>query len=488
MWLETEVFVAGAGTAGSICGISAARLGLKTIVAEQTGLAGGTGITALMGSFANLMADTAGRPLLGGILTEFMERLAEKGGVPYRSSKDVISGKNGTPITIPYRPEIYMEVLLDLLEESGAELLLNTSYAGIEDRGEMKVVHLISCGQQIDVLAKVVIDATGDALIAKDCSAPIVDAGASWGNLMRLIHVDFGKTFSWVMETRPWEPDETYEPWLRAYLGLAEGAVSGPPKLLLDPLPYDHAPMKNPGGRDLTEERIAYIQRRWETEGIVYTLELSLLRHLIRKAAGAGDFIIDKKDSGTSGVTFNGDGIAYGGWGEGVALCNVAKPYGFHTSSPQESTRAHLLAFRYNRMMADFFRSYVPGFEKSMMIDTGSQTVCRTGRTILGCDRLTGESDRPLYHQTIYLFGGIYEFQKGIPVTYGKILPQKCRNLFVIGKGSSHGGQYRSQLSCMAMGVAAAAASKVIFDSGQDSGSIDQKRLAEQLQRMGVIL
>lgn len=488
MWLETEVFVAGAGTAGSICGISASRLGLKTIVAERTGLVGGTGVTALMGSFANLMADTEGRPLLGGILPELVDRLAKAGGLPCSSSKDAIHGRNGMPISIPYRPEIYMEVLMDMLEEAGAALLLNTSYAGIEEKGDLKVVHLLSCGQQIDVQAKVVIDATGDALIAKDCGALIVDAEASWGTLMRLISVDFGKTYSWVMETKPWEPDETYEPWLRKHLDLKSGEVTGTLRLLLDPLSYDHAPMRNRGDHNLTKDRIAYIQKRWETEGIVYTLELSMLRHLIRKAADAGDFIIDRKCSEFTGVTFNGDGIAYGGWGEGVVLCNVAKPYGFHTSSPQESTQAHLLAFRYNRMMAEFFRKYVPGFEKSMMMDMGSQTVCRTGRTILGCDQLKGEADRLLYHQTIYLFGGIYEFQKGTRVTYGKILPQNCRNLFVIGKGSSHGGQYRSQLSCMAMGGAAAAASRVILDSGRDSHCIDRDRLAEQLLSMGVIL
>lgn len=43
------------------------------------------------------------------------------------------------------------------------------------------------------------------------------------------------------------------------------------------------------------------------------------------------------------GITFNGDGIAFGGWGKDVALCNVAKAYGFDPSDAEQATAAAIL-------------------------------------------------------------------------------------------------------------------------------------------------
>lgn len=488
---ETDLLVIGAGTSGAMCAAAAAREGVRTILVEKTGLAGGVGVTALMGSFANLMVNTDMQPLTGGIVRELMERMVRSGGIPYETPEAAVYGTINAPFTIPYQPAFYMEALLEILEEAGVELLLNTVFCGVNPCGGhsgKKELRFSACGRQFSIKARVAVDATGSAQVAAALGAPLKEVVSSHGCLMKLGNVCFDGTYQHIMNAKPWLPDKTYEPWLRKHLKLGDAAPVKFGSYLLDPLRYDHAPESSREDCFLTEKRLSYIRERWEKEHIAYTLELNLFRHFIRMAAERGDFLINKELGPSKGVTFNGDGIAFGAWGKGTALCNVAKPYGFHSGDVKDETEAAIAAFRYNMMMYRFFKKYVPGFSDCHLSELGSQTVSRSGQMIDGCDNLAQEEDKALYHQPIYLFGGMYEFQKGIQVPFGKIVPKNCENLFVIGKGSSNGGKYRSQISCMSMGVAAAAAAKVIIDKQCSSYSMEQNDLERQLLKMGVKL
>lgn len=488
MEYEAELLVIGGGTAGVICAIEAAAMGIRTILAERTGHIGGVGVQTLMGSFANLMVNTDGKPLLGGRLLELLDRMSKTEGMPYKSLEEAVCGRIGSPFTIPYQPVYYEKVLFDMVKAYGVTLFLNSSFYRAEEAGSRKKMYFTAAGRTFLVNADVVVDATGSAEVAAACGAPVVDQASSHGCLMRVGQVRMEETLCYIWKEQPWKPDPSYEPWLRMALGISKSERITKGRILLDPVCYDHAPKKAADDWTLTEERIQYIRERWEKEGILYTLELSLLRPLIRRAVDEGALCLNRVTGEGKGITFNGDGIAYGAWGTGVALCNVAKPYGFHSSDVEEETEAAVLAYDYNLAFYKFLKNYVPGFQKSELLDVGSQTISRSDQMISGCDELDGSEDRPLYHQTIYLFGGIYEHQSGVPVPYGKILPQKCENLLVIGKGSSHGNRYRSQLSCMAMGIAAAAASRVILDTGKTSHTIDREELKDQLIRMGVLL
>ena len=80
-----DVLVAGAGTAGVIAAIAAARQGAKTILVEAKGYPGGTAVeggTALH-SFYNLWKAFPGvekRQVVKGIPQEIVDRLMEAGG------------------------------------------------------------------------------------------------------------------------------------------------------------------------------------------------------------------------------------------------------------------------------------------------------------------------------------------------------------------------------------------------------------------------
>lgn len=490
---SADILIIGAGTAGALCAVAAARLGLKTLLVERGGAVGGVGVNALMGSMANLAGNRGGEPFVGGLITELLDRMAEKGGIPYHSGEEAVNGRIGKPFSIPFQPIFYSIVLNDMITESGAKLWLNTTLIGGRERKDRtKIMRFIHDCRTIEVRAAVVVDATGNAtaacmLGAEVYSLPSAQQGkavVSYGSLIRLGQVDIQKTLDYIQASKPWREKEEYEIWLRNRLEDNWTKC----RHLADPLHYDHAPMDTPEDVLFTEKKYAYIMKRWKEEGILYTLELSLFRDLIKKAEENGDFILLKKDKGESGITFNGDGIAYGGWGRGIALCNVAKPFGYDPGEADQDTRAAHQALHYNEMFYHFVKKYVPGFERCEWLEMGEQTVARGSRMIVGCDNTEGLDSNELFRQPIYLFGGMYPFRTGQPVPYGKIVSKNIINLFAVGKSSSHGLQYRSQMSCMSMGIAAAAAAKVIISTGYDSHGIPTGSLRSCLKELKVVL
>lgn len=489
---QVDIAVIGAGTAGAVCALAAARCGLKTVLAEQTGVIGGVAATTLMGSWANLLVNTEMQMTTGGIILEVLERMVNQGATPYKTLQEAIKGTIGKPFTIPFQPVWYTHTLTEMLQEAGVTILLNTAFTGGSELPDgRKHLQLAFGTQKEEIQAKVVVDATGNAAVAENLGAEVVSVKAgteTYGCLMRIANVDIDRTLQYIRERRPWEPDAAFTQWLSEKTANCFEGSKRRLEYLKDPVTYDHAPMEHAEDRFLTPERFAYIEERYQKEGVIYTMELCLLRYLIQEAVDKEDFILDYRTNELCGITFNGDGIAYGGWGEGIALCNVAKPYGYNPAILEEQTQAILEAKNYNVMFFRFLKKYVPGFENSYLFDIAEQAIARGSQMIVGCDNAEMLAKNPLYAQPIYTFGGIYKHQLGVPVPYGKIVSRNKSNLFAVGKCSSHGMQYRSQISCMSMGVAAAAAARLICSQNCTSHTLCAKELAQQLKQMEVVI
>lgn len=489
---QADIAVIGAGTGGAVCALAAARCGLKTVLAEQTGVIGGVAATALMGSWANLLINTEMKMTTGGIILEILERMVSYGATPYKTLQEAIKGTIGKPFTIPFQPVWYTHTLTEMLREAGVTILLNTTFTeGSELPDGRKHLQLAFGTQKEEIQAKVVVDATGNAVVAESLGAKVVSVEMgteTYGCLMRIANVDIDQTLQYIRTCRPWDPDTAFTEWLSKKAANYSERDRRRLTHLDDPITYDHAPMEHVDNKLLTPERFAYIEERYQKEGVIYTIELCLLRHLIREAVDKGDFILDYRTNELCGVTFNGDGIAYGGWGDKIALCNVAKPYGYNPAILEEQTQAILEAKNYNIMFFRFLQKYVLGFENSYLLDMAEQAVARGSRMIVGCDDAEMFTQNPLYAQPIYTFGGIYKHQLGVPVPYGKIVSRNKCNLFAVGKCSSHGMQYRSQISCMSMGVAAAAAAQLICSRNSTSHTLCTEEFAQQLQQMEVVI
>ena len=158
---ETEVLVCGGGFAGVAAAISAARNGAKVLLLEKDGYLGGL-------CTAGLVITTP--PLDNGLNADFARRLQRKGAyAPTRDSEAEIVGLNFHALD----PEILKYEFLQMLLEQAVKVLFHTYIVGpiLEGRTITGVVMENKAGRQA-VLAKVVVDATGDADVAASAGAP----------------------------------------------------------------------------------------------------------------------------------------------------------------------------------------------------------------------------------------------------------------------------------------------------------------------------
>jgi hypothetical protein len=181
---RTQVLVVGGGPAGTAAAYAAADAGADVVLVERYGFLGGNATVALvmpLMSFHNerkqavftepgqqgdrlLPTDHGeGEAVVAGFLWRLLDRLNERGGC--------IPPSLGTGYTVPFDPEIFKLVLLDLLDEVGVRMLFHSfaSAALPLDDGWRVVFETKSGPVAID--ADVVVDGTGDGDVAAACGA-----------------------------------------------------------------------------------------------------------------------------------------------------------------------------------------------------------------------------------------------------------------------------------------------------------------------------
>ena len=163
---EVDVLICGGGPAGTAAAISAARTGAKTLLVEYYGYLGGM-------STAGLVTPHFDPFLNNGINQELMDRLKKRNawGAPFWR--------------ISFDPEQFKMVSEDMVLESGSDLLYHTLAVAaiVEDNHLCGVVIEIKSGR-FALLAKVVIDCTGDGDIATRAGAPY-EKGRPGDNLLQ---------------------------------------------------------------------------------------------------------------------------------------------------------------------------------------------------------------------------------------------------------------------------------------------------------------
>jgi ribulose 1,5-bisphosphate synthetase/thiazole synthase len=152
---DVDVVVAGGGPAGVAAATAAARLGARTLLVERYGHLGGLATGGLVLLMDDLF-DRQGQRCIGGILWEAMERLK------------VIDGlAEERPTRLHADSELLKVVCDDLCSEAGVALRLHSwAVEAIVDDNSVKGVITESKSGRQAILAKVVVDATGDGDIA----------------------------------------------------------------------------------------------------------------------------------------------------------------------------------------------------------------------------------------------------------------------------------------------------------------------------------
>jgi hypothetical protein len=182
---ETDVLVVGGGPAGLGAAIGAADAGARVVLTERYGFLGGNATAALVmplmsfhtqktvrtektGQAVLLPTDHGpGEPIVAGVLKRLLERLVSVGGA--------IPPSLDTGYVVPFDPEWFKLVALDLLNESGVHFLLHAFASGVlTEKNSSKVNGAIfeTKSGPVAIRAKVVIDCTGDADLAVHAGAP----------------------------------------------------------------------------------------------------------------------------------------------------------------------------------------------------------------------------------------------------------------------------------------------------------------------------
>jgi hypothetical protein len=196
---EADVVVVGGGPGGFASAIAAARAGARTVLIERYGHLGGMATGGLVNIFPNL-SDISGKQHIYGLNQEIIDRMKAKNAAffpaeadwgttdgavlePYQSSnmgwfyvrKDPnLAGQERLLYTAVLDPEVLKAELNDMVVESGVDLLLHSwGTRPIMQDGAVKGVYFESKSGRQAILAKVVIDSTGDGDI-------FVGAGAKY--------------------------------------------------------------------------------------------------------------------------------------------------------------------------------------------------------------------------------------------------------------------------------------------------------------------
>lgn len=192
---ECDVCVCGGGVAGIAAAISAAREGAKVILLERSYMLGGLATAGIVTIYLPL-CDGEGRQVSFGIAEELL-RLSIKDGAEGRYPKAWLEG--GTPeekrakrFEVQFNPQLFAINAEKLLLGLGVKILYGAVAVAVPTK-DGKITDVViegKSGREAIAVSKAVVDATGDADIAKLSGAKTAEF--SHGNLLAAWYYSYG--------------------------------------------------------------------------------------------------------------------------------------------------------------------------------------------------------------------------------------------------------------------------------------------------------
>ncbi|MBD3253929.1 MAG: FAD-dependent oxidoreductase [Candidatus Lokiarchaeota archaeon] len=447
---EPDILVLGGGPAGLSAAIAAAREGTDTMLVERYGFCGGVITQSMIGTIAwYRYANTIDA---GGIELEF-EKRAKKMDSTFNvlsdiKNKDMIKTLedegllvNGKPTYEILDTEKFKYVVDEMIQEAGVTPLLHsTAVDVVMDGNTIKGVIIENKSGRQAILAKRIIDATGDADIAYRAGVPCqknpkdelmevtVNFGCSGikiGKFLMYIYLNPGKIGDWGEAV----DDNSFSTYLVEPFNKAKEAGE---------IPKD-----------------ARIESYWGN----YT------------------------DAGE------------------ITSFNAVHMWNIDCTDVWDLTKAEIEGRRRVMMAVDALKKYTPGFKKARLRTIGTSLGTRESRKIVGSYNLTEDDVRnqARFKDSI---GICPEFIDGygvaiLPLTgryfhvpYGIILPKKVENLLVAGRcvagdKVSHAAT-RQMVCCTVTGQGAGVAAAQSIKDGVTCKKVDITKVQDALKKQGV--
>jgi hypothetical protein len=438
---QVDVLVVGGGPSGITAAMAAAEDGLRVLLIESRSFVGG-----------NL---TIGLPILGflgqkgnqiikGLPQKLIDRLKER-----QASSEHRPCPLHMSLTL-VEPESVKTVALEMLRESNVDVLFYTFCAGVVMEGdELKGVIVESKAGREAILAKVIIDCSGDADVAYRAGVP-----CEYGN-------DHGGV----------QP-----PTLMFCLGgvdtekLRLSVAQEPRTYLTDFIPAEYFGQNN-------------------------QFVLVGMRNLVQKAQADGLTLATERT------------ILITGLRKGEVWVNMTRVNGVNGTDPGSLTHGEIEGRKQIYDIQRYLIEYVPGFENAYFLKTAPFLGIRETRRINGLYTMTREDIMGCRHFDDAIAVASYPLDIHHPqgggctlewcgdcydVPYRSLVPQKIKNLLVAGRciSTTHEAMsaIRVMAPCMAMGEAAGRAAKQAVRRNVQPADVDVQQLQQELISKGAYL
>jgi len=440
--MSVDVLVVGGGPAGIIAAMAAAEDGLKVAIVENRSFLGG-----------NM---TIGIPILGflgqkrnqiieGLPQIFVNRLAEMEG----ASEHIPCPLH---MSITYiEPEVVKVVAFEVLKECGVEILLYTLFADvIMDDGNIKGIVIESKAGREVILAKVIIDCTGDADVAFRAGVPCKKGGNSGGMqpatlMFSMAGVDKSKlNYKLVTESEIYYSDFIPSSYY----------ATNPDNFIV-------VGLRN-------------IMQKAKAEGIKLSVERTIIITGLKK---------------------------------GETWINMSKVDGLDGTDPVSLTNGEYFARHQINEVIKYLKLYVPGFENASLLRIAPFIGIRETRRIAGQYILTRDDILSCrrFDDAIAVAGYPIDLHQPIggdcllewcgdsyEIPYRSLVPEHVGNLLVAGRNISTTHEamaaIRVMATCMAIGEAAGRAAKLAVHKGIMPSAINVDQLRSELLAKGAYL
>jgi hypothetical protein len=192
-------------------------------------------------------------------------------------------------------------------------------------------------------------------------------------------------------------------------------------------------------------------------------------------------------------------------WANFVTLA-TSMVHEVNATNAEELTKAEITGMEQIRLICDFLKSYIPGFESLKLVDIAPWIGIRGSRQILGEYILTIEDVKAGKQFSDAVAMGshpvdIWDSRQKKPVTqktkaytipYRSLVPKKVENLLIAGRCLSATYQAaasaRIMPTCMAMGEAVGVAAALASETNNFPREIDVQTLQKRLLEQGAII